>query len=218
MLAFSSLTNRALSIAAAVLILAASPAQASEKLYKWVDENGVTHYGDRVPPEYARNERYVLNERAVQVRTLPAQKTEAQLAEEARQAQLAEMAQMEEVRKREADRILLDTYLSVDEIEMLRDRRVSAIDAQIGVTEHYLKNLRTKWGELERDAARYNYPYREDSELPPLPEDLNRHLDFTRTAMDEHMQTLRALRAEQESIRSEFASNIDRFRELKSLR
>jgi hypothetical protein len=29
----------------------------SEKLYKWVDENGIVHYGDHVPPEYAKNER-----------------------------------------------------------------------------------------------------------------------------------------------------------------
>ena len=27
-------------------------------VYKWVDEHGMTHYGDRIPPEYATQERH----------------------------------------------------------------------------------------------------------------------------------------------------------------
>jgi hypothetical protein len=30
-------------------------------MYKWVDEQGVTHYGDRIPPEYASQEQHVIN-------------------------------------------------------------------------------------------------------------------------------------------------------------
>ena len=30
------------------------------KLYKWTDENGKIHYGDRIPPEYANRDRNVL--------------------------------------------------------------------------------------------------------------------------------------------------------------
>src|SRR5512135_1261530 len=29
---------------------------AEAKLYKWVDENGTTHYGETIPPEYANRE------------------------------------------------------------------------------------------------------------------------------------------------------------------
>ena len=30
-----------------------SKGKGPEKLYKWVDENGIVHYGDRVPAEYS---------------------------------------------------------------------------------------------------------------------------------------------------------------------
>ena len=30
------------------------------KLYKWVDDNGTTHYGETVPPEYANSNASVL--------------------------------------------------------------------------------------------------------------------------------------------------------------
>ena len=112
---------------------AAARGSASDSLYKWVDDQGVTHYGDRVPPEYAHKERYVLNERAVRVNVLPAEKTAEELAEEARKAEIAALARRAAEEQAERDRILLDTYLSVEEIEMLRDRRVTALDAQIGV-------------------------------------------------------------------------------------
>ncbi|HYC08791.1 MAG TPA: DUF4124 domain-containing protein, partial [Steroidobacteraceae bacterium] len=29
--------------------------------YRWVDEQGVVHYGDHIPPEYATQDRAILN-------------------------------------------------------------------------------------------------------------------------------------------------------------
>lgn len=198
---------------AIALGLAALPAHA-EKLYKWVDDKGVTHYGDAVPAEHSRLERKVLNEQGVAVKVLPREKTDDEIAAEAQQAAQKEAERQEELAQAERDRILLDTYLSIDEIIALRDRRVLALEAQIGVTRHYLKNLQAKWEDLEKEARRYNFPFREDSELPPLPDDIAQHLIFTEKAMAEHMQTVRALKIEQKNIRDEFERDMERFREL----
>ena len=54
--------------------------------YRWIDEQGVVHYGDSIPPQYAQKERTVLNNHGVEVRKLDAQKTPEQLAAEARAA------------------------------------------------------------------------------------------------------------------------------------
>ena len=51
-------------------------------LYKWVDEQGVTHYGDHIPPEYAAQEQQVINSQGVEISRLEAQKTPEQLAAE----------------------------------------------------------------------------------------------------------------------------------------
>src|SRR4051794_39674668 len=52
--------------------------------YRWTDEQGVVHYGDRIPPQYAQQERSVLNSQGVEVRKLDAQKTPEQRAADER--------------------------------------------------------------------------------------------------------------------------------------
>ncbi|MGW8367567.1 MAG: DUF4124 domain-containing protein, partial [Gammaproteobacteria bacterium] len=34
----------------------------AQKLYRWVDENGRVHYGDRIPPEASGQSRDLLND------------------------------------------------------------------------------------------------------------------------------------------------------------
>lgn len=200
----------------ALLLLLLTPVAQADSLYKWVDENGVVHYGDAIPAEVAEKERHVLNQHGVTKEVLERAKTMEEL-------RAMEEAQKEIERQRHAarvqaenDRILLDTYLSEDEIEMLRDRRILALEARIGLTRHYLNNLRVRWDELERDAATYNFPYQPDSDLPPIPEDLAKDIVYTENAMAEHMTTLRDLREQQAAIRAEFEKDIERFRFLKA--
>src|SRR5690242_2794308 len=52
--------------------------------YRWTDEQGVVHYGDHIPPQYATQERAILNSQGVEVGRLEAQKTPEQQAAEAR--------------------------------------------------------------------------------------------------------------------------------------
>src|SRR6202795_407199 len=70
----------------AVMLLAspgfAAGASNGRTLYKWVDEQGVTHYGDHIPPEYAAQEQHVINAQGVEISRLEAQKTPEQLAVE----------------------------------------------------------------------------------------------------------------------------------------
>src|SRR5579863_1190931 len=51
-------------------------------LYKWVDAQGVTHYGDQVPPEYAGQEQQIINSQGVVINRVEGQKTAEQLAAE----------------------------------------------------------------------------------------------------------------------------------------
>ena len=53
---------------------AATPAN-GRVVYKWVDEQGITHYGDHIPPEYAAQEQHVINSQGVEISRLEAQKT-----------------------------------------------------------------------------------------------------------------------------------------------
>src|SRR4029450_7034053 len=63
----NALRLRAGTIVPAVLLTLPSGAALADqkattgKLYKWVDENGIVHYGDHVPAEYSKSERQVVN-------------------------------------------------------------------------------------------------------------------------------------------------------------
>ena len=77
-----------------VLLGSAGPAVAGDgQLYRWVDENGTVHFGDSVPPEYAKTERHIVNEHGISVDVLPAEKTEEQLQELVQKLQEMGMSQ-----------------------------------------------------------------------------------------------------------------------------
>src|ERR1700679_1040731 len=82
--------------------------------YKWVDEQGVVHYGDSIPPQYAEKGHKLLNGQGVEIGHTEAQKTPEQLAAEAQEHDAV-------VKQQQHDNFLLTTYTSVQDIESLRD-------------------------------------------------------------------------------------------------
>src|SRR3569833_856306 len=70
-----------------VALAANSPSSKDTVTYKWTDDQGIVHYGDSVPPQYAQKERAVLNSRGVEMRKLDAQKSPEQLAADERARQ-----------------------------------------------------------------------------------------------------------------------------------
>lgn len=187
-----------------------------EKVYHWVDENGKMHYGDRIPPEYASSGHVVLNEQGIEVSRVGAEKTVEEKAEAKRRAALL----AEQRKSRDAallrDKVLLSTYLSIEEIEALRDRRIELVAGQIRVTQIYLDNLRGKLLGLEKEAQRF-HPYSSNPDAPPIDQKLARELSDTLDSILLYEQNLARLRQEQDQLASKFAADISRFEQLTSL-
>ena len=200
-------------IAAIVCLCIAVPASA-QKLYRWVDKDGVVHYTDSVPPEYAELDRDILNKQGVRIGGEEGAKTEEERAEEARLAAEEQAAREAKVAAARRDQILLDTYLSIEEIELLRDRRVELLEARIKVTEQYLNNLRKRMVNLEREAKEYQ-PNTPDGR--PMPPNLALDIERTTGAINLYEGTLATTRNEQGRWRDRFAADISRFKELKGL-
>lgn len=188
----------------------------AQRVYKWTDENGDVYYGDRVPPEYADRERTVLNEQGIAVGRQEGALTPAQLAERDMQARLEadERAQRAETARR--DRMLLETYLTVQDIEDLRDRRLELLQSQVTVTEIYLTNIRERLQRLHRDANRYS-PYSDNENAPPLPDDLAGEIDTTLASIRSYEESIERTRKDQVDLAEKFDSDIERFKELKGL-
>ena len=201
-----------------ILLLAttalAVSAVSAQRLYRWVDENGVVHYGDRIPPEYADRDRTVLNSQGVAVDREEGVLTPAELEEIERQRALEAAARNARAEIARRDRMLLETYLSVADIENLRDSRLEMLESQVTVTEIYLSDLNERLERLLADASRYK-PYSEREDAPELPQQLAREIESTEASISSYRQTIERTRDEQAKLRSQFDSDIERFKELK---
>jgi hypothetical protein len=183
------------------------------RVYKWVDENGQIHYGDSIPPEFSDLPKQVLNDHGVTVDHLEGRKTPEQLAAEAK---ARELALQKELQNR-ADQALLQTYLSVDEIVMHRDRRIELFQAQSRVTELYLRNLERRLTKLKRDASRYR-PYSEDPDAPLIEPDLVADINETQSTISRHQENLLKYQSDEQQMIARFEGDINRFKTLKGVR
>lgn len=185
---------------------------AQQKLYRWIDSDGIVHYGDSIPAEYAEIERHVVNDHGITVDVLRAKKTAEEIAEEERQKEIM----LQEELQRRADQALLATYLNIDEILMHRDRRIELFQAQARVTELYLRNLERRMTALEDEASMYR-PYSDDPDAEMIDPDLTDDMQTTKTTIERHQANLRRFEDDQQSIVARFDGDIDRFKRLKGL-
>jgi len=195
-------------------ILLVSSAFAAEpgsgrKFYQWVDAQGVTHYGDNIPPEYASKEHRVVNGQGIELEHMDAQKTPEQMAEEDQKKAASTASE-------NRDRNLLNTYVSVQEIERLRDQRLTLVSDQIKVTGQFLEVLNSKMSKLRISSARYK-PYSADPNAPPMSDQLAEDLVRVDSDIRTQEENLREKRSEEATMRKQFESDIDRFKELKGI-
>ena len=194
------------------IVSSAAFAGEHERVYRWVDADGQVHFGDSIPPEYSDLPKQVLNEHAVTVQHLEGRKTEEQLAAE---AEARELEMQKELQLR-ADKALLATYLSVEEIVMHRDRRIELFQAQSRVTELYLRNLERRLAKLRRDASRYR-PYNDDPDAALISEDLLADINETQETIKRHQKNLLKFEQDEQQIVARFEGDINRFKTLKGL-
>ncbi|HSC06468.1 MAG TPA: DUF4124 domain-containing protein [Steroidobacteraceae bacterium] len=202
-----------LSFAALVLCTgsAAIAAQGSDgrPLYKWTDEKGVIHYGDSIPPQYAKQERRVLNRQAVEVGLLEGEKSDAQRAAEAAQVRASTERYVH-------DQMLLRSYVSVAQIEETRDQRLDLIEGQVRVTSQYLETLEGRLKNLQTQALFFR-PYSSNGSAENMPDHLAEDLVLTVRDIRTQERALAGKRAEQDELRAKFQADIDRYLELRKV-
>jgi Domain of unknown function (DUF4124) len=207
------LNNAAWVLCAATLLaspgFATGPENNGRVVYKWVDEQGVTHYGDHIPPEYSAQEQHVINSQGVEISRLEAQKTPEQLAAEDQKKAEAEQ-------NRNRDRNLLTTYASVQEIERLRDQRVTLVTDQIKVTSQFLEVLNGRLQKL-RDGSTHFKPYSSDPNAPAMPDQFAEDLVRVGNDIRTQQENLREKHSEETAMSKQFESDIERFKELKGI-
>lgn len=202
------LTLGAAALAAILSASALAQSQQGPKLYKWVDKQGVTHYGSSVPPQYADQQLQVLNSQGMTVKTLAAPKTPEQLAAEKQQQATAAQETEEQKKQHATDQMLLDTYTSVADIEQDRKTRAKAMDAQITVTNSAIASLEgnLKTYKKQQEVLTKNHK--------PIPESLRKDLSNTDQQLAADRKLLDQQTQQKQAMEARFDGYAKRFQEL----
>lgn len=191
-----------------VLLLAFS-ASAWAGMYKWVDDKGVTHYGDSLPPQEVNKATTELNKRGQVVRKTPAAATEAERkALEEQAARRREEEQKEEERKRR-DKALLDTYTSESEIDLARDRNLQSEQLLVESTQMRIKSVQGRLDGLRGQVDRITRNKR------PVPSDLAEEIKLAEAEIKQLQGNVGKYTQEMGAIRARFEEDKARYRELR---
>lgn len=196
-----------LALATSVALAGAFASAAERTIQRWVDENGVVHYGDAPPPAATRNERTILNDQGVPVRQIPRQMTPDEAA-------VAQKQREEEARRRAQDSFLLTTYTRVTDIERVRDDQLALIDAQIELARSSLAASEQRLEALGRRMAGFRpYSAQNTRRVPDtLAGEVVQALGERRALQD----TLTRHQARREETQVKFDGDIIRYQELTS--
>jgi hypothetical protein len=208
-------------VAISIALLGVSAAQAQgksgggrEAFYRCKDGSGQTHYGDSLPRPCMGFDTEVLNESGMLVRLIEGDRTRAaRLEREAVEGK----ARKEREARAQRDRTLIETYLTVADIERLRDQRLELLVSQYRITEQNIKNLRERQTRLEQQIARFK-PYSNQSSAPPLPDHLAEEMVNTVNGARVYAESLTKNKKEQAEVKSTFEADIKRFKELKGIK
>jgi len=179
----------------------------SAKMYKWVDDQGTTHYGQTIPPEYAGKDRQILNKSGVII------KTQDVLTPEERRAKESELNKMrtdeDEARdRRRYDKSLTDTYSSVDEIELSRSRNLQQVDARINSINSQLKMANNNLLGFQKDVGNRS------KAGGNIPASLRDDLKEAQERVHHLQQDLEKYKAEKQAVQARYDADKARYKEL----
>jgi hypothetical protein len=199
----------ATAVAASLVAAFALAGTARAATYKWVDEKGVIHYTDKIPPEAVNKGSTVLDKQARPTRRIdPALTPEQRLKHEAEEEQkrIAAKAQ-EEIARR--DRALVSSYTNEVEIDLARSRALATIDAQLESSHAYVASLDKRKVQLDKRRAALG-----DA---PVPQALERELEGNLSELAKTAALIEQKRKERTAAVARYDADKARWRELKSV-
>ena len=195
----------ACSPAAMYTACAADTGRPATKMFKWVDEHGVTHYGQSIPPEYQDQAATEMNRRGIAVRRIDAAVTaeDRRALEQKLERQREEQKRLAEQRRR--DQALMNTYGSAEEIDAARDRNLAMpiqamrnLEPRMKKAQARLANLEAKRDELIKAGKTPSDYLLEDIESE------KREVEALRADMDRHAAQVATIRTRYEADRKRF--------------
>lgn len=180
---------------------------AAAKMYKWVDDKGVTHVGDTIPPEYANKDRTELNKSGRAIKKDEVLNAEERRAKDQLDAQkrTTDEAALE---ARRHDKALLNTYSNPAEIDLARSRNMQQIEARVSGMASQVKIVNDTLLGLQKEADGRT---RTGKKIPPS---LQEDLQETQTRLNKLQLDLDKAKADKAAMEARYDADKARYKEL----
>lgn len=176
-----------------VVFIRQASAEDAKKMMKWKDEKGVTHYSDRIPPQYSNRESTVINRQGIVVKqNKPISQQEQELA----------LAKQEQDRK---DKALLGAFTSADEIDLARDRHLQTDQDILNNMSMQKSNAGTRLANNQKTIATLT------QQKKPIPADLLADIKLNQAEISQHEQSITLHKQTMEVTRNRYDADKARF-------
>lgn len=163
------------------------------RIVKWKDEKGVTHYGDKIPPQYSNRENSLMNKQGITVQ---------QNKITAPQDNSLDQAQREQEKK---DKALLGTFSSAEEVDLTRDRNLEPDLIVIKNMQQDRAVIQKKHDKAKAQALGYMKAKK------PVPENLQTELDASAAELTKIDQKISARQQAIDTIKQRFDDDKKRY-------
>ncbi|MFQ5659463.1 MAG: hypothetical protein ACE5GZ_03495 [Gammaproteobacteria bacterium] len=204
-------TTNSLRIIALVMIVSAGfsvPVHARIKC--WTNSEGVRECGTSVPPEYAQKQHQELSKQGTLLKKQERAKTEEELKEEERLAAIEAEKKKQAEEQARKDKILLDTFSTVDDIEMARNGKLAAIDSRIKLTRKHIGKIQEDLDKRIKAAAAAERSGKAPNKA------LLQDIESLRRQIKNNQGFIEERRKEQKAIKQAYNADIERFKRLKA--
>ena len=190
------------------LLLGSWTAQAV--LYKWVDDEGRVHFGDRIPVQFQLKAHDEMNQRGVILKHREAAKTPEEKAEARLLDKERKKIELAEKKKKQRDRVLLDTYTTERDLIVARDSRLEAVGSQVQLAETIISDSNKTIESLEKQVTQIKASNRE------VPTDIYQRIDSEKQQVKVQSQVKEGHVKRRDEITVQFSGYVERFKVLKA--
>jgi hypothetical protein len=176
--------------------------------YKWVDDKGIVHYSDKMPPDAVNGAHVELDRQGRQLtkvdRALTPEELRARAADAERQR--TEAKERELLARR--DRALLASYTREEDLDLARTRSLTTIDSQMQSARVYAAALAKRQQELNDKKQTYGNK--------PVPPAVDREIESVESELAKTNALIEAKKQESLGVAAKYDADKQRWRSLKA--
>jgi hypothetical protein len=185
------------------------PLTAQAVLYKWVDDEGRVHFGDQIPVQFQLKAHDEMNQRGIVLKHREAAKTPEEKAAARLLAKERKKIELTEKKKKQRDRVLLDTYTTERDLIVARDSRLEAVGSQVQLAETIISDSNKTIDSLEKQVVQIKASNRE------VPADIYQRIDSEKQQVKVQSQVKQGHIKRRDDITAQFNDYVERFKVLK---